>query len=417
MTLDHGLCSYKAATAKVGGLQARSKRLRPHPRRAQTMTDTYTLYGSYASYYTAKSRSHLRKKGIPFVERLPSENRFREHVRPTSGSHRIPQLLTPNGEVIQDSIEMLDHLEARFPELPAIPATPKQRIFVHLMELLGSEGLVGLAWRHRWLFEENLGFVKADFGRSFRPQGSDEELQKYGSLIADRMMSYGLPPTSEAIRAELDEQYLAVLKLLEAHCRHYPYLLGGHPSAADYAIMGAMHAHLGRDPAGLAFMQQHAPRVFRWVEHMLTPDVQSPEFHDYPVAYPAEDDIPETALAFVRHLLSGYGEPFVLSSLAFQQAMAIENPVAGHVLDAQTDQPKLRPTVVSFNGSTHEHRADAHAVWIAQRSQRYFHSLDCATQQQVIDTLASDNARALLSVPTKWVIERRDNRLTVGESL
>ena len=48
------------------------------------MTDTYTLYGSYASYYTAKSRSHLRKKGIPFVERLPSENRFREHVRPTS---------------------------------------------------------------------------------------------------------------------------------------------------------------------------------------------------------------------------------------------------------------------------------------------------------------------------------------------
>ena len=133
------------------------------------MTDTYTLYGSYASYYTAKSRSHLRKKGIPFVERLPSENRFREHVRPTSGSHRIPQLLTPNGEVIQDSIAMLDHLEARFPELPAIPATPKQRIFVHLMELLGSEGLVGLAWRHRWLFEENLSFVKADFGRSFRP--------------------------------------------------------------------------------------------------------------------------------------------------------------------------------------------------------------------------------------------------------
>ena len=96
------------------------------------MTDTYTLYGSYASYYTAKSRSHLRKKGIPFVERLPSENRFREHVRPTSGSHRIPQLLTPNDEVIQDTIEMLDHLEACFPELPAIPATPRPVSYTHL---------------------------------------------------------------------------------------------------------------------------------------------------------------------------------------------------------------------------------------------------------------------------------------------
>jgi hypothetical protein len=65
------------------------------------MPNPYTLYGSYASYYTAKSRSHLRKKGIPFVERLPSEPKFRDTVRPTSGSHRIPQLLTPDGLVIQ----------------------------------------------------------------------------------------------------------------------------------------------------------------------------------------------------------------------------------------------------------------------------------------------------------------------------
>ena len=28
------------------------------------MADHYVLYGSYASYYTAKSRSYLRKKGV-----------------------------------------------------------------------------------------------------------------------------------------------------------------------------------------------------------------------------------------------------------------------------------------------------------------------------------------------------------------
>ena len=42
------------------------------------MKETYTLYGSYASYYTAKVRSYLRKKAIPFVERLPSDPTFRE---------------------------------------------------------------------------------------------------------------------------------------------------------------------------------------------------------------------------------------------------------------------------------------------------------------------------------------------------
>ena len=74
------------------------------------MADHYVLYGSYASYYTAKSRSYLRKKGVPFVERLPSDPLFRSKVRPTSGSHRIPQLLTPKGEVFQDTVVIQDHL-------------------------------------------------------------------------------------------------------------------------------------------------------------------------------------------------------------------------------------------------------------------------------------------------------------------
>ena len=31
------------------------------------------------------------------------------------------------------------------------------------------------------------------------------------------------------------------------------------PSAADFALMGALHAHMGRDPAGLRVMQDNAP--------------------------------------------------------------------------------------------------------------------------------------------------------------
>jgi hypothetical protein len=64
--------------------------------------DTIVLYGSYASYHTAKTRSYLRKKGIPVVERPPGDPRFRAHVRPTSGSHRIPQIELPGGDVVQD---------------------------------------------------------------------------------------------------------------------------------------------------------------------------------------------------------------------------------------------------------------------------------------------------------------------------
>lgn len=378
------------------------------------MTAQYILYGSYASYYTAKTRAYLRKKGIPFAERLPSHPEFREHVRPTSGSHRIPQLLTPDGTVVQDSVEIVDFLEPRFPEVPAFPKSPCQRSFVHLMELLGSQGLIRLAWLHRWLFEENHRFVKMDFGRSFRPQGNDEELLKYGDLIADRMMSYGLPESTPEARAALDDQYRELLQQFEAHWIEHPYLLGGHPSAADYALMGALHAHMGRDPAGLRVMQNHAPRTFRWVEHMLVPDVQSPEFGDRPVSYPENDSVPETALGILRFIALRFGDAFVLDSLAFQQAMARQSVATGHELAPDNDQPTLERERVRFRGKDHDHAADLHTVWVAQRAQRHFQAQSEADRERIREMLGDSTARELLEVPVTYSIERRNNRLLIG---
>ena len=114
------------------------------------------------------------------------------------------------------------------------------------------------------------------------------------------MTSYGLPEASPEVLRKVDEAFLKLLRLFEAHLVEMPYFLGGHPSAADYAIMGALHAHMGRDPHPLRLMQDHAPRVFRWMEHMLVPEVQSPEFAHVPVAWPADDAVPPTALALLR---------------------------------------------------------------------------------------------------------------------
>ena len=378
------------------------------------MNETYTLYGSYASYYTAKSRSYLRKKGVPFVERLPSDPMFRNKVRPASGSHRIPQLLTPEGEVVQDSVAMQDYLETRFEQLPAIPDTPRQRVFVHLMELLASEGLVRLAWMHRWMFAENLDFVIKDFGRSFVPQGGDEELLKYGNLIADRMRSYGLPESTPELRAELDRQFKALLALFEAHLVEHPYFLGGHPSAADYAIMGALHAHMGRDPAGLRVMQENAPRTFRWVEHMLIPEVQSPEFFSRPVAYPAVDQVPETALQIMRLIADGYGEQFVMGALAFNQAMARLAPAAGHELNPEQDQPTLAPELVTYGDRQAEHQSNLYHEWLSQRARVYFAGLVQDEQARVVAMLGEGVAADLLQVSVRAPIERVNNRLVIG---
>ena len=378
------------------------------------MDQVYTLYGSYASYFTAKTRSYLRKKGIPFVERLPSDPVFRNKVRPLSGSARIPQLLSPEGDVVQDTVEILDYLEERFPDIPAFPRSPKQRTFVHLMELLGSEGLLQLAWMHRWIFEDNFSFVKMDFGRSFRPQGDDEELLKYGTLISDKMMSHGLPRATPELKASLDEKYVQLLRLMELHLIEQPYFLGGHPSAADYAVMGALHAHLGRDPAGLRVMQDNAPRVFRWIEHMMVPEIQSPEFFGRPVEYLPADEVPVTTLNILRWICEEYGEQFILGALAFNQAMEKLKPESGFPLDKDRDQPVLPEEMVSYHGAKKSVQANLHSVWVSQRARGYWQGLSAGDGLEVAKMVGEGSLLDLLEIPVVRQIVRKDNRLFVA---
>ena len=256
------------------------------------MSDTpYVLYGSHASYATAKSRSYLRKKGISFVERLPAAPRFREYVRPTSENHRIPQLEAPDGTVVQDTIAIFDFLEERFPEPRAYPSGPRQQLVCRLFEVLLDAALGRVAWHYRWNFmDENYGFVGREFGRSFKPQGSDAELDHYGRVIAERMEGKraGMGD-SRALRPVLDRIYHEVLAILEEHFTTQPYLFGGLPSIADHVLMGPLFGHLARDPEPSRIMKQVAPRVFRWTEHMNTPEIASPEFADAEPAYAADD--------------------------------------------------------------------------------------------------------------------------------
>ena len=377
------------------------------------MSEVNVLYGSHASYYTAKNRAYLRKKGIPFVERLPSHGRFRNHIRPTSGSHRIPQLETADGEILQDSTTILDALESRYPAIPAFPATPKQRLVAHLMELFGSEGLVLLAWRFRWFCEDNLHFVKMDFGRSFKPQGTDDELLHYGQIIADRMLSRGNLSQPPEVIAEMERSFTELLKRLEVHLMTYPFMLGGHPSVADYSLMGALHAHMGRDPVPLHFMQRNAPRVFRWVEHMMAPEIQSPEFPDYPIEYEANDSVPATFLSVLEYLFDEHLERFVQDALAWNSHVEAGYAATGSPV-SEEDQPRLARQTIEWRGALIEVDSTVQNVWLLQRALGFYASLDADQAAACLSMLGSIGGEALLEVTIQQPPLRRENRFYFG---
>lgn len=380
----------------------------------ETVSGHYTLYGSHASYYTGKTRSYLRKKGIPFVERLPSAPRFREYVRPTSGSHRIPQLETPEGSVIQDSTEIFDFLEARFPTPPALPAGARQRLVAHLLEFFAGEGLGGIAWHYRWNFpDDNERFVVMDFGRSFRPQGSDEELLHYGGIIAERMLGKGRSMPPRQVYEAMEAEYLEVLDALEAHFARTPYLLGGLPSAGDFALIGPLFAHLGRDPKPARLMQQHAPRVFRWVEHMNTPEIQSPEFPETPMEYPSDDELPETLLPLLRLLLRRVGPSVVSQAEAYNEwtRRNADRPAGAPISDEGVDQPMV---AVTLPGQTEATPSNVHGLWILQRALEHYRGLD-GTSRAACDALMKDcGGEAVLGIELARPLTRVNNRLATA---
>ncbi len=84
-----------------------------------------TLYQFTFSHFCGKARWALDYKGLPYTPRnlLPGLHR-RVVLRLARKSTVL--LLIDNGEIIQGSTEIIDHLDGRYPEYPLTPATDPQ---------------------------------------------------------------------------------------------------------------------------------------------------------------------------------------------------------------------------------------------------------------------------------------------------
>lgn len=269
----------------------------------------YILYGLQLSLYSGKVRSYLRKKRLHFVERETWHPGFGAAAAKV-GTHTQPLIETPEGEVVQDTTEIIDFLEARHPEFPVYPEGPVQRLVGLLFELYGDEGLIKPAMHYRWNFpEQNDAFLMEEFGRSMRP---DPSMREEGLAAAEALQSFmrdqcipalGVTPQSApGIEAAHEE----LLDRLEAHFRIHPYLLGGRPCIGDFGMIAPLYAHLGRDPYPLGLMKSRAPACHRWVERMNVADGGLAEFPDIEEDYLPEDAIPESLLPILSIMAKDY---------------------------------------------------------------------------------------------------------------
>jgi glutathione S-transferase len=294
--------------------------------------DKYILWGASWSLYTAKVRPYLIKKGVDYVEINPSHPHYNDSIMEKVGYFTVPVLETPDGDVIADSTEIMEFLEAKFPNPPMLPEDKALAAIAHLIHSFGSEGLTKSAMYLRWntSFDNRL-FARNEFERTLatheQADGFAEAMRAYLPILGVTL-DHGV---DVAIEASLDKLYHA----LNEHFLKYPYILGGLPSLADYGLMGPLYAHHGRDPASSNAMKQNAPALYRWIETMQRPPITDPEVWQIPQEYFSVDDLPDTLINFLKLLGENFVPEIIGTIELYHQWLDAQDHETGTVVDVE----------------------------------------------------------------------------------
>lgn len=367
------------------------------------------LFGAPVGLYTGKIRCYLRKQGIPFVERLPSDPVFQKQLLPRLKRFINPVVLMPDGELVQDTADIIDYLEASGrAATPSLPGSPRQRMVALILDLYGGEGLLRAAMHYRWSFpEHNRAFLRHEFGLSFRPGRAtppvvEQRLDAFMSYLNGHLPSLGInSDTAPAIEAS----YLDMLDSLDAHFREHPYALGGCPSLADYGLIAPLYAHLARDPWPCMLMKQRAPSVWRWTERMNAADADTPEFPRYPAALPQDDELPSS----LRPVLGLIARDF-LPELAAMVA-ALNRYLETHDSPALQGTPAERGVVrmrFELRGMSLQSVVSPYVIYKLQRVVDAHAALSAQDREGVDALLDELGLMPLLGLRTRRRIERRE---------
>ncbi|HZR81493.1 MAG TPA: glutathione S-transferase family protein [Candidatus Binatia bacterium] len=353
---------------------------------------TFRFFGTERSYFSGKARPAFRAKRVFFEEILPTRSAMAEIKRRT-GLQFLPTVVTPEDETWQDTSDIIDALDRRFPEPRLVPETAVQRVVAYLVELYADEFLILPAMHYRWSTPEGEREARAAFAAS----SGDP---RTANLFADRMRGtlplLGIVPgTIPAIEAHYHE----LVDRLEAVFADQGFLLGDQMSLADCALMGPFYGHLYLDPVPGPALRIRAPRVAHWIEHMNQPDPSS--F----AGFRARDEL-HPAVRDVLALVGRDAGPVVLDTVRDFERWASEQP-AGEIEPPRgigVHETRLRGVALTRYTSPY-------TLWMLQRPIDAYRALDEAGRRAVDRVLDGTGCGDLLRFEPRYRVEKRSFRL------
>jgi glutathione S-transferase len=258
------------------------------------MSARYRLFSWEHSYFSGKVRAYLRYKnyfgdlGDGYEDILATPELIQGLLVPATGSNVVPQVLTPEGDWLHDSSEIIDRCEDRHQQHPVTPGPdrPRQRLAAYLIELLADEWMLVHGFWERWHYSlagstpNQLNFNAQQWGAFMNPRGTGSERRATAQMMFNQNMSLDDPtnavqgPFSGLVELGMTERTMdawiashrRIMGILESHFDVHDFVLGGRPSLADFGLLGPLYAHLFRDAVPGFEMRIEYPLVAEWVE-------------------------------------------------------------------------------------------------------------------------------------------------------
>lgn len=341
------------------------------------MRPRYTVYKSDISYFSGKLEAYLRYKEIPH-DLIEVDQAAMHRVGEKTGVQKMPAIEMDDGRWLFDTTPMIRWLETQHAEAPVLPDDPALAFVALLLEDYGDEWLWRPAMWWRWVPEVS----RVALGRRIAGQMISRPLAiPMGYYFARRQLNEWVwgdgvdKNNADAVR----DMFRHELETLEAVLATQPYLLGSHPSVADFGYFASMYRHFGNDPDSAEVMRREGPYTYEWLARLW-----NARYSKLPASvmwlWPEADHWQ----GLLARVASDYLPYLHQNALAFQQGKKRFDYVGNSL---------------SFDNTVTTH----YRVWCRQELQREFALLNVDDQQRVARLF--ENAGGLESLHANGVIE------------
>ena len=276
------------------------------------MSEPLRIVGMPGSPYSRKLRAVLRYRRIPYAWIHTSAPESRGLPAPRVAL--LPQLIVEGAggvpEALVDSTPLIRRLEASHPDRAVVPRDPALAFVDALLEDYADEWLTKPMFHYRWAFAPDVARASAILPRWPNPAQPEEQAVAFGKTFAERQIGrlgvVGSNPTTAPV---IEESYVRLLRLLDAHLTRSRFVMGGRPGASDFGVFGQLTQLVGFDPTPAAIALATAPRVVAWVDVVEDCSGLEPADSDWT----SRDAVPDTLGALLGEAGRVY-VPFLLAN-------------------------------------------------------------------------------------------------------